>query len=156
MITSLVWTFWTKNFNSSLKNEYFGAIIFQEIEFFEHLKCNLKLHDDQIWINIFSILTRQPHKVKLTEKKNLFPKLWVVLSVTHLRSESWRKFLILLVKKQLSIEIKPIFQFEVFVLLRRWKWLTFKTLIFENFWGPPLIQFPKLPLSTLILRQKTF
>ena len=29
-----VWTFWTKNFNSSLKNGYFGAIIFQEIEFF--------------------------------------------------------------------------------------------------------------------------
>ena len=37
-----VWTFWTKNFNSSLKNGYFGAIIFQEIEFFEHLKCNFK------------------------------------------------------------------------------------------------------------------
>ena len=37
-----VWTFWTKNFNSSLKNGYFGDIIFQEIEFFEHLKCNFK------------------------------------------------------------------------------------------------------------------
>ena len=38
-----VWTFWTKNFNSSLKNGYSGAIIFQEIEFFEHLKCNFKI-----------------------------------------------------------------------------------------------------------------
>jgi hypothetical protein len=26
----------------SLKNGYFGAIIFQEIEFFEHLKCSYK------------------------------------------------------------------------------------------------------------------
>jgi hypothetical protein len=30
------------HFNSSLKNGYFGEIIFQEIDFFEHLKCNFK------------------------------------------------------------------------------------------------------------------
>ena len=28
--------------NSSLRNRYFGALIFQEIEFFEHLKYNFK------------------------------------------------------------------------------------------------------------------
>ena len=33
-------TFWTKNFNFSLKNGHFGAIIFQEIEFFEQFKYN--------------------------------------------------------------------------------------------------------------------
>jgi hypothetical protein len=31
-----------QNLNSSLKNGYFGALIFQEIEFFEHLKYNFK------------------------------------------------------------------------------------------------------------------
>ena len=31
-----------QNFNSLLKNEYFGALIFQEIEFFEQLMYNLK------------------------------------------------------------------------------------------------------------------
>ena len=39
---NLVRKFWTKNFNSSLKNWYFGALIFQEIEFFDHLKYNFK------------------------------------------------------------------------------------------------------------------
>ncbi len=34
--------FLVQTFHSSLKNGYFGAIIFQEIEFFEHLKCNFK------------------------------------------------------------------------------------------------------------------
>jgi hypothetical protein len=29
-------------FNSSLKNGYFGALIFQDIAFFEHLKYNFK------------------------------------------------------------------------------------------------------------------
>ena len=28
-------------FNSSLKNGYFGALIFQEIDFFEHLTANI-------------------------------------------------------------------------------------------------------------------
>ena len=28
---------------SSLKNIYFGALIFQELEFFEHLQCNFKI-----------------------------------------------------------------------------------------------------------------
>ena len=37
--------FWTKNFNSSSKNRYFDALIFQEIEFFEHLRTILKLHN---------------------------------------------------------------------------------------------------------------
>ena len=32
--------FGPKKFNSSLKNGDFGALIFQEIEFFEHLKYN--------------------------------------------------------------------------------------------------------------------
>ena len=41
-----------------------------------------------------------------------------------------------------SIKIKLWFQFEVFFLLRRWKGLTFKTLIFENL-RLPLIQFSK-------------
>ena len=34
--------FGPKNFNSSLKNGSFGALIFQEIEFSEHLKYNFK------------------------------------------------------------------------------------------------------------------
>jgi hypothetical protein len=33
---------WTKNFNFPLKNGYFGALIFHEIEIFEHLKYNFK------------------------------------------------------------------------------------------------------------------
>ena len=34
-----------KNFNSSFKNGYFGALIFQETEFFESLKYNFKHHE---------------------------------------------------------------------------------------------------------------
>jgi hypothetical protein len=50
-----VWKVSTKNFNSSLKNGYFGALIFQEIEFFEHLKYNSKTSWPQR-ISIFKIL----------------------------------------------------------------------------------------------------
>jgi hypothetical protein len=31
-----------QKFNTSLKNEYFDALIFQEIEFFEHFKYNFR------------------------------------------------------------------------------------------------------------------
>ena len=33
-----------QNFDFLLKNGYFGALIFQEIKFFEHLKYNFKTH----------------------------------------------------------------------------------------------------------------
>ena len=45
---------WTKNFNSSLKNGYFGPPIFQEIEFFEHLKYNFKTS----WLQKISIFKK--------------------------------------------------------------------------------------------------
>ena len=61
-----VWTFWTKNFNSSLKNGYFGAIIFQEIEFFEHLKCNFK--------------TSWPQKISIF-KKHFTAKITLILMI---------------------------------------------------------------------------
>ena len=61
-----VWTFWTKNFNSSLINGCFGAIIFQEIEFFEHLKCNFK--------------TSWPQKISIF-KKHFTAKITLVLMI---------------------------------------------------------------------------
>ena len=43
--------FWTKIFSSSLKNGYFGALVFQEIAFFVHIKYNFKtLWPQKIWI----------------------------------------------------------------------------------------------------------
>ena len=60
---------------------------------------------------------------------------WFKAHLLRFFSENCRKFLILLIKNNI-IEIKPYFQFEVFNFLRRWKKLTFKILIFENFWGP--------------------
>ena len=51
-------------------------------------------------------------------------------------SENLYRFWILLMKNNNSIKIRPWFQFEVFFFRGRWKKLTFKTLIFENFWGP--------------------
>ena len=35
-VKNQIWKVWTKIFNSSLKNGYFGTLIFQEIDFFEH------------------------------------------------------------------------------------------------------------------------
>jgi hypothetical protein len=58
-----VWKVWTKNFNSSLKNGYFGALIFQEIELIEHLKYNFKTS----WPQKISIL-----KFYLLQKLLLF------------------------------------------------------------------------------------
>ena len=37
-----LWKAWAQKLNSSLKNGYFGALIFKEIEYFEHLKYNFK------------------------------------------------------------------------------------------------------------------
>ena len=59
-------TFWTKNLNSSLKNGYFGAIIFQEIEFYEHLKCNFK--------------TSWPQKISIN-KKHFAAKITLILMI---------------------------------------------------------------------------
>ena len=61
-----VWKVWTKSFNSSLKNGYFGALIFQEIEFFEHLKYNFK--------------TSWPQKISIF-KKHFTAKITLILMI---------------------------------------------------------------------------
>ena len=53
-------------FNSSLKNGYFGALIFQEIEFFEHLKYNFK--------------TSWPQKISIF-KKHFTAKITLILMI---------------------------------------------------------------------------
>ena len=57
-----------KNFNSLLKNGYFGALIFQEIKFFEHLRYNFKTS----WpkkVSIFKILYTAKITLTLMIKK---------------------------------------------------------------------------------------
>jgi len=44
-----------QKFNSSLKNEYFDALIFQEIEVFEHFKYNFRTS----WQQKISIFKKQ-------------------------------------------------------------------------------------------------
>ena len=61
-----VWKFWTKIFNSSLKNEYFGALIFQDIEFFEHVKYSFK--------------TSWPPKISIF-KKHFTAKITLILKI---------------------------------------------------------------------------
>ncbi len=51
-----------------LKNEYFGGLIFQEIEFFEHLKYNFKTSWPQK-ISIFKISFTAKNTLTLTIEK---------------------------------------------------------------------------------------
>ena len=67
--SKIKYEFWIKNLNSLIKNGYFGALMFQEVEFFEHINYNCK--------------TSWPPKVSIF-KKHSIAKITLILMIKKL------------------------------------------------------------------------
>ena len=73
----------------------------------------------------------------------VYQTIWFKAHLLRFFSGIWRKILILLIKNNISIKIKPWFQFEVLFFTEKMKIIDFQNSDFWKLLRPPLIQFSK-------------
>ena len=80
-----------------LKNGYFGALIFQEIEFFVHLKYNFKtswpqkISKDSAKITLISMITKMPLILMLKSKLVMTYSMFVLLRPQSNEKEKFQR-----------------------------------------------------------------